>query len=46
MIDYAGSSITGKPENRMAGGSVVRHIEENLTFNYLHRCLTADRFAF
>lgn len=36
FIDYAGSSITGKLENLMAGGYIVQKIEENLTYDYLH----------
>lgn len=36
FIDYAGSSITGKLETLMAGGYIIQHIEENLTYDYLH----------
>lgn len=36
FIDYAGDSITAKLETLMAGGYIVEHIEENLTYNYLH----------
>lgn len=36
FIDYAGDSITTKLETLMAGGYIVEHIEENLTYNYLH----------
>ncbi len=36
FIDYAGDSIATKLETLMAGGYIVEHIEENLTYNYLH----------
>ena len=36
FIDYAGDNITTKLETLMAGGSIVQHIEENLTYDYLH----------
>ncbi len=36
FIDYAGSSITKKLEILMNGGSIVQHIDENLTYDYLH----------
>ena len=36
FIDYAGNNITTKLETLMAGGSIVQHIEENLTYDYLH----------
>ena len=36
FIEYAGSSITGKLETLMAGGSISQRIEENLTYDYLH----------
>ena len=36
FIDYAGSSITMKLETLLAGGYIVQHIEENLTYDYLH----------
>ena len=36
FIDYAGDSITTKLETLMAGDSIVQHIEENLTYDYLH----------
>ena len=32
----AGDNITTKLETLMAGGSIVQHIEENLTYDYLH----------
>ena len=36
FIDYAGDNITTKLETLMAGGSIIQHIEENLTYDYLH----------
>lgn len=36
FIDCAGSSITGKLETLMAGGSIVQQVDENLTYDYLH----------
>ena len=36
FIDYAGSTITNKLETLMAGGCIVQHVDENLTYNYLH----------
>lgn len=36
FIDYAGDNITTKLETLMAGGFIVQHIEENLTYDYLH----------
>ena len=36
FLDYAGSNITQKFETLMAGGSIVQHIDENLTYDYLH----------
>ena len=36
FIDYAGSSITAKMENLLAGGYITERIEENLTYDYLH----------
>ena len=36
FIDYAGSNITKKLESLMAGGCIVQHIDENLTYDYLH----------
>lgn len=36
FLDYAGDSIAAKLETLMAGGYIVEHIEENLTYNYLH----------
>ena len=36
FIDYAGSSITGKLETLMAGGTIVQRVDENLTYDYLH----------
>jgi len=35
-FQYAGDNITTKLETLMAGGSIVQHIEENLTYDYLH----------
>ena len=36
FIDYAGSSITKKLEKLMSGGYILEHIDENLTYDYLH----------
>ena len=36
FIDYAGSSITKKLETLLAGGYIVQHIDEELTYDYLH----------
>lgn len=36
FIDYAGSSITGKLETLLAGGTIVQRVDENLTYDYLH----------
>lgn len=36
FIDYAGSNITGKLETLLAGGTIVQHVDENLTYDYLH----------
>lgn len=36
FIDYAGSNITKKLESLMAGSCIVQHIDENLTYDYLH----------
>lgn len=35
FIDYAGGSITGSLETLMAGGYIVRRIDENLTYDVL-----------
>ena len=52
FIDYAGDNITTKLETLMAGGSIVQHIEENLTYDYLHsseenllECAVSDRLS-
>ena len=36
FIDYAGSNITIKLETLLTGGYIIQHIEENLTYDYLH----------
>ncbi len=36
FIDYAGSSITNKLESLMAGNYITQHIEDDLTYDYLH----------
>ena len=36
FIDYAGSSITEKLEILLSRGSIVEHIDENLTYDYMH----------
>ena len=36
FIDYAGSSITKKLEILLSGGYIVQHIDDNLTYDYLH----------
>lgn len=36
FIDYAGSNITKKLETLLSGGYIIQHIDENLTYNYLH----------
>ena len=36
FIDYSGSSITGKLETLLAGGTISQKIEENLTYDLLH----------
>ncbi|MDD5853137.1 MAG: AAA family ATPase [Lachnospiraceae bacterium] len=36
FIDYAGSNITKKLEDLMAGEYIVQHIDDNLTYDYLH----------
>ena len=36
FIDYAGSNITKKLEILMSGGYIVQHIDEYLTYDYLH----------
>lgn len=35
-IDYAGSNITKKLETLLSGGAIIQHIDENLTYDYLH----------
>ena len=36
FIDYSGSSITGKLETLLAGGTISQKVEENLTYDLLH----------
>lgn len=36
FIDYAGSNITEKIETLLSGGYIIQHINENLTYDYLH----------
>ena len=36
FIDYAGSNITEKAGNIASGGAIIQHIDENLTYDYLH----------
>ncbi len=36
FIDYSGSNITNKLEILMSGGYIVQHIDEYLTYDYLH----------
>ena len=36
FIDYAGGAITKKLETLLSGGYILQHIDENLTFDYLH----------
>ena len=36
FIDYAGSNITKKLETLLSGGAIIQHIDENLTYDYLH----------
>ena len=36
FIDYAGGSITNKLESLMAGNFITQHIEDDLTYDYLH----------
>lgn len=36
FIDYAGSNITLKLETLLSGGYILQHVEENLTYDYLH----------
>ena len=36
FIDYAGSTITRKLEQLLSGGYIIQHIDENLTYDYLH----------
>ena len=36
FIDYAGSNITMKLEALLSGGYILQHVEENLTYDYLH----------
>ncbi len=36
FIDYAGGAITKKLETLLSGGFILQHIDENLTYDYLH----------
>ena len=36
FIEYAGNTITKKLESLLSGQYIVQHIEENLTYDYLH----------
>lgn len=36
FIDYAGGAITKKLETLLSGGYILQHIDENLTYDYLH----------
>lgn len=36
FIDYAGDSISDKLETLMSGGYIIQHINENMTYDYLH----------
>ena len=36
LIDYSGSNITRKLEVLMSGGHIFQHIDEYLTYDYLH----------
>lgn len=36
FIDYAGSNITKKLETLLSGGVIMQHVDENLTYDYLH----------
>ena len=36
FIDYAGSNITMKLEALLSGDYILQHVEENLTYDYLH----------
>lgn len=36
FIDFAGSNITEKLETLLTGGYLTEHIDENLTYDYLH----------
>ena len=36
FIDFAGGSITEKMEKLLAGDYIVQHLEEHLTYDYLH----------
>lgn len=36
FIDYAGSNITKKLEILLSGETIFQHIDENLTYDYLH----------
>lgn len=36
FIDYAGGAITKKLETLLSGGYIIQHIDENLTYDYLH----------
>lgn len=36
FIDYSGNSITMKLETLMSGNYIIQHLEESLTYDYLH----------
>lgn len=36
FIDYAGGAITKKLETLLSSGYILQHIDENLTYDYLH----------
>lgn len=36
FIDYAGSGITKKLETLLSGGYILQHVDDNLTYDYLH----------
>ena len=36
FIDYAGSGITKRLETLLSGGYILQHVDDNLTYDYLH----------
>ena len=36
ITDYAGSGITKKLETLLSGGYILQHVDDNLTYDYLH----------